>query len=182
MKLPDSIMSDKNLIRLQYFFSTNSTKKFTHAQIKKIVKLSKITLTKWLDILIDVDFIKYEQIGRTYLVWANSDNSVVKQVKILFNVENLYGSAKEIASKLECEVYIFGSAARGEDTESSDIDLLIIGDRVAGNAVNAELASLEKLIERKITFQIFTKLEWAQAARKDKPFYERGEKDKIRVA
>jgi len=121
MKLPDSIMSDKNLIRLQYFFSTNSTKKFTHAQIKKIVKLSKITLTKWLDILIDVDFIKYEQIGRTYLFWANSDNSVVKQVKILFNV--FWFDSNRAGSGCACK-YFFKKAPLCQNSRSKEIAIL----------------------------------------------------------
>ena len=178
----ERIILDKNLLRLQYFFASNPTQKFTHAQIRKLIKLSKITATKWINRLIDFGFIKYERVGRTYLFYTNSEDAVVRQAKIFFNVVLLYSDAKEFAEKFECEIYLFGSASRGENTEKSDIDILIIGDKVPQAAAMAEFAALEKELERKITFQIFTKLEWAKASRKDKPFYERVEKDKIRIA
>jgi len=178
----ERLIMDKNLLRLQYFFASNPTQKFTHAQIRKLIKLSKITATKWINRLIEFGFIKYERVGRTYLFYTNLEDAVVRQAKIFFNVELLYDAAKELAKRFECEIYLFGSASRGEDIEKSDIDILIIGDKVPQSAAMLEFAKVEKELERKIAFQIFTKLEWAQASRKDKPFYERVEKDMIKLA
>jgi predicted nucleotidyltransferase len=173
---------NKNLNKLMFLFIGTPAKKFTQAEIRKFTDLSKRTVIKWLDALESYSFLKTEHIGRNILYYANLENPVMKQMKILINVSVLYELAVQVAKELEAEVYLYGSAARGEDTEKSDIDLLIIGDKVPRNAVMAKLALLEKQLERKISFQIFTSLEWSQAARKDKPFYERVEKDKIKLA
>ncbi|HKZ49455.1 MAG TPA: nucleotidyltransferase domain-containing protein [Candidatus Nanoarchaeia archaeon] len=178
----EEVLFDKNLNKLITLLARNPSHKFTQAELRKSARLSKLTVSKWLQELERLDFVKTERIGRNILYYVTIDNPIVKQMKILFNVSSLYKIAKEIAKVLECEVYLFGSVARGEDTEKSDIDLLIIGDKVPQSAVMAIIGPLEKEWGRKITFHIFTRMEWAQTARKDKAFYERVEKDRIRLA
>lgn len=181
-KKEEKALFDRNLNKLLILFARNPEHKFTQAELRKGADLSKLTVIKWLQALEKLDFVKTERIGRNILYYVAADNPIIKQMKILSNVSVLYPVAKELAKVLECEVYLFGSAARGEDTEKSDIDLLIIGDKVPQNAVMAIITPLEKDWGIKITFQIFTRLEWAQTARKDKAFYERVEKDRIKLA
>ncbi len=182
VKKQEEILFNKNLTRLLMLFANQPDYKFTQADIRKATGLSKLTVSKWLQGLEKLEFVKTEAIGRNILYYVTGDNPVIKQEKILLNVSNLYVAAKQLAKMLECEVYLFGSAARGEDTEKSDIDLLIIGDKVPQNAVMAITGPVEKDMGKKITFHIFTRLEWSQTARKDKAFYERVEKDRIRLA
>ncbi len=156
--------------------------RFTQAEVRQKLKLSKVTVIQLLATYAESGFLLVEQVGRTKLYSLNLSHPIVKQAKVFVNVSVLYWAALELARKLACEVYLFGSAARGEDIEKSDIDLLIIGEKVSQNVIMAEMASVEEYLERKITAQVFTKLEWAQASRKDKPFYERVEKDKIKLA
>jgi len=63
--------------------------------------------------------------------------------------------------------------------EDSDIDLLVLGKR-SSEVIDA-LDKLGKKIDRKIKPTFYTELEWSQCARKDYAFYERVEKDKIRL-
>ena len=65
--------------------------------------------------------------------------------------------------------------ARGEDIEGSDVDLLLLGER-PDNAIIGELRKEEKIRPVFMTF-----LEYSQLAKKDRPFYERIEKDRIRL-
>jgi len=55
------------------------------------------------------------------------ENPVLKQLKILIILSKLYELTRDFSGK-NIEVYLFGSSAKGEDTENSDIDLLIIAD------------------------------------------------------
>ena len=48
-----------------------------------------------------------------------------RREEILEEVKNFAGELKE---KFGCKVYLYGSFARGEIHEGSDIDLMIIGD------------------------------------------------------
>ena len=51
---------------------------------------------------------------------------------ILTTVKKIYDNIEEFASRLKekfhCEVYLYGSCARGKIHEGSDIDLIVVGD------------------------------------------------------
>ena len=78
------------------------------------------------------------------------------------------------------EVYLYGSCARGDYSTDSDMDLLIIG-KARRTEIIRDMESLERKMGRKISFNIFTDLEWSKMAKQDKAFYERVEKDKVRL-
>ena len=76
--------------------------------------------------------------------------------------------------KDQAEVYLYGSCARGENTEESDIDILVV--------TNIERREITKhLKNEKTKIMIFTPLEYSMLYKQDKPFYERVERDEIRV-
>jgi len=43
-------------------------------------------------------------------------------------LEGLKELVKELKDRFDCEIYLFGSFAKGEVHEGSDIDLIIVGD------------------------------------------------------
>lgn len=76
--------------------------------------------------------------------------------------------------------YLYGSAARGEDSEDSDIDLLII----AGQDKEIIFKALGKLrynLNREVNPIIYTRMEYSKLPMTDKAFFEAFEKDKIRL-
>mgnify|MGYP001770795843 FL=1 len=58
------------------------------------------------------------------------------------------------------EVYVVGSRARGDYTDVSDIDLVIISDDVRGMNQLERRLLLKDLIEPKVEFFIYTSEEW----------------------
>jgi predicted nucleotidyltransferase len=72
------------------------------------------------------------------------------------------------------ELYLYGSASRGEDVEGSDVDILVIGKERA-------IVERVRVIDGRIKASFFSPLEWAKVAREDPAFYERVEKDRIRL-
>lgn len=170
-----SVLGNKQALTLLRYFALNPNTELSYTRLRSKVKLAKATLTKWLSTLTEQEIILVKNIGTTKLYRADKDNPFLKQFKILTTIGQLQ-FFKKIAQKLNVEIHIFGSAARGEDHETSDVDILVIGK------VNKE--DLLRLIEkektgRKIQLQIFAPLEWSILAKKDKAFYERVEKDKI---
>ena len=87
---------------------------------------------------------------------------------------------KQSEKKYNIQIFLYGSAARGEDIENSDIDLLVIG-KINKERLIPEIKKISNNIGREIKIIIFNTLEWSQLVRKDAPFYERVEKDKIRL-
>jgi len=173
------LLGNKALIKLLEFFIENPSDETSYTEIKKRVKIAKATLTKWLNFMIKNDFISSKIIGRNKLYKLNREKVLIKQLKILNIITKLL-PLRRIIEKTNCEIFIYGSASRGEDTEKSDIDVFILGN-VKPREVSEEIRKMEKKLNKEIKVQIFTNTEWANMERKDRAFYERVEKDKIKI-
>jgi predicted nucleotidyltransferase len=159
------------------FFLENPSREFYETQIREKLKLARASVNKWLKHLVKANLLIVSQNGRMKVYKLNSDNFISKQLKILKNLCNFLPELEALKNKYE--IYLYGSSARGEDLEDSDVDILVIGKR--SNEVIDVLSKLERKINRKIKPSFYTELEWSQAARKDYAFYERAERDKIRL-
>lgn len=175
----DELLGNKRLIKLWLFLINNPGREFSYTEIRKKTKLAKATLAKWLGYLLKENLISVKLIGLNKLYKINKDYFLVKQLKILINLSNLEFFLK-LSQKHGLEAYLFGSAARGEDQEESDIDILIIGN-IKKEKIIGEIGKEAKKLGKNIKLQVFNKLEWSEMIEKDKAFYERVEKDKILI-
>jgi len=110
------------------------------------------------------------------------ENPVLKQLKVLVNVSDIYELSRDLPDNIE--IYLFGSAARGEDTENSDIDLLIIadGDKKTLSGLKDKIKDrLTNKLKREVNPVVFTPIEYSNLYNKERSFYDSIEKDKIRV-
>ena len=158
--------------RVLEFFMENPSKEFYERQVQQKVVAARASTRKWLRVLDELGFVLVTRQGRLKLYKLNRENPLVKQLRVL-------GTMSWLLPKLEVlkdrgEVYLYGSAARGEGIEDSDLDILVIGRE---RAVIDEL----KTIDARIKVSFFTPLEWAKTAKQDPAFYERVEHDKIRL-
>ena len=173
-------MGNKKIMKILNYFLDNPSSEASQTEIRNKINLSKATAVKWMDFLVKNQFIDKKVIGVTNLYKLNQNNIINKELKRLLNLIKIR-KIETIRKNFDCEVYLYGSSARGEDTKDSDIDILIIGD-VKRQQIIKDIDRLSKEIKRKISFKIFSQMDWSQLARKDKPFFERVEKDKIRLA
>lgn len=170
------LFGEKNFVKLLFFFLENPTTEFVQRELRNKLKLTKTTLIKWLSLLEKKELIlKSQKFPKTYVL--NRKKGIVKQIKILNNILKLR-QIKELSEKYDIEAYLYGSAARGEDVEDSDIDLLLIG-KIKKEDIIQEINRLSEKTGKKIKIQIFSPIQWSEMAEKDKAFYERAEKDKI---
>lgn len=172
-------LGNRNLLELLRFFIRNPSNKISYTNLRKKTKIAKATLTKHLSFLLKEEIIKVERIGLNKIYQLNKENYTVKHLKILDNLLQL-SDLIGLGKKYSIEIYLYGSASRGEDIEESDIDLMLIG-KIKKEDILAEIKKISLKINREIKIVIFTQLEWSQISRKDAPFYERVEKDKIRL-
>jgi predicted nucleotidyltransferase len=180
-KLNETILSAKCFKLLKVLLYRPGIKMYQKEIITQSA-LSPNTAIPLLNRLTEHGIISENTIAGTKFYSVKEENSVIKQLKILVIVSDIYEIAENIPD--DYELYLFGSAARGEDTAESDIDLLVVANGNAG-----ELAELKDKIKKRLAHAlhreihtvIFTPIEYSNLYNKDKAFYESIEKDKIRV-
>lgn len=152
------------------FFAERPTGEFSQTEIIKELGIAKLSAIKWMDVLEKSRIVLMRQAGRSNLYRLNKESTAVRQIKVLSTISHLLPEIAKVGAK----AYLFGSAARGEDDEKSDIDILIIGD-------DPSAIDRVRKIDRRIKVTFFTPQAWSRIARDDPAFYERVEKDKIRM-
>lgn len=173
----DELIKNEEEIRIIEYFIDNPAKEITQQEIRQKLKLAKGTIIKWLDFLVKNEVVTFKSIGLNKIYSLKNSSIFVRQLKITSILLKLLDLTK---LNNDSEIYLYGSYARGEYSEDSDIDLLIIG-KTTKNEIISLVDPLSKKLGKKISFQIFSSLEWSKMARKDPSFYERVEKDKIRL-
>ena len=100
--------------------------------------------------------------GRNVYWQANTENPGLRSLKVFINIKELEGALKKVRD-LSSKVVLFGSCATGEDTDASDIDLLIVtedvprarkilsGARAGGRRINPMFLSSSGLLDLKET-------------------------------
>ena len=169
----------KKMLSLLLYLVNHPQQKHSYTQLRKQTKLAKATISKFLAHLRNNQCITLTAIGKNKLYQINKDNSILKQLKIMDNLCKL-NFLIHASKKYNCEFYLFGSAARGEDNENSDIDILILGNVKKDEIISPIIKQAAKL-KKEIKLQIFTLAQWSMAKEKDPAFYERVEKDKIHI-
>ena len=173
------LFGDRNLVKILNFFLRNPTIQIYQKDLRKKTKLAKVTSIKWLKVLTKYELLNLKSFGAAKVYSLNRGNYIVKRIKVLDTIL-LLTELKDTSKKYNIEIYLYGSCARGEDAEESDVDLLIIG-KIKREEIIKDIIKLSDKTKRKIKFQIFSSLQWSEMAKKDKAFYERVEKDKIGI-
>ncbi|MBS3118764.1 nucleotidyltransferase domain-containing protein [Candidatus Woesearchaeota archaeon] len=138
--------------KLLQFFYTNPTKEIHLRGLARQLHLSAPWILKLSKILVDRNLIAVwkDKEKNLTLFKANRDNSEFTFAKRLNNLYRLKTSS--ILSYLEEQyghpeaIILFGSYAKGEDWEESDIDLAVVTSR----HLKLDLSFFEKYLNRKI--------------------------------
>jgi predicted nucleotidyltransferase len=131
------------------------------------------TLTRELRRLADVGLLNRERRGNQLVYSANRQSPIFEELAGILRKTS--GLSDVVAEALEpvtdrIEVaFIFGSVARGAETQGSDIDVLIIGPVDFGTVVDA-LHPAQQRLARDINPKVFSTREWKAKVRERNPF------------
>ena len=179
----NELLGNRMCVKILQHFVDHPTTELGFRQLKKELDVAPATLAKGLEMLERKNLITHRQLGNMKPYKFQRENPLAKQFKILRVIEELLPFEK-IGTNFDCHIYLFGSRARGEDTEQSDVDLLIIAEQKHSEiqgTMEREKKKMKRLAVSPFNIYIFTNLEWADMARKDPAFYERVEKDKVNL-
>ena len=131
------------------------------------------TLTRELKRLADVGLLKCERRGNQLAYSANRQSPIFEELAgILRKTSGLANVVAEALEPLTDSIdvaFIFGSVARGTETQGSDIDLMIIGSVDFGVVVDA-LHLAQQQLSRDINPKVFPPRDWRNRLEKRDPF------------
>jgi len=175
----EDIWRGSTYLKILSFFLERPKAEFYSREVSKKVGVSSGAANEKLKELYGAGFMNRRKEGRMYFYSLKKDDETVKQLKVARNLSKpLVKDLKKLGRELDLEVYLYGSVARGEDRKDSDWDVLFIGD-----ASSAELQRKVDEIDSSvdISTSLFTRSEWNQTEEEDSAFYERVERDRIRL-
>ena len=128
--------------------------KLSQREIAKILKVSPTAITNAIKKLKESSLINIEKTKTINFVSLNRDEPKIIELKRVENLKNIYLSG--LSDYLERElagstIILFGSYARGEDTNTSDIDIAVIErkDKLL------HLEEYEKILNREINVNFY---------------------------
>lgn len=148
----------------------NSDKEYHIRELSRIIGRSPIYVQKELKNLQALGLLVSRKKGNMVLYALDRDSAIADDLKRIFLKTE--GVGNELLGNLDKEkiqyALIYGSFAKGGETASSDIDLLVIGD-IDEDLVLRAVSRTEKRIGRRINYIFWTPGEFAQKARQRIP-------------
>ena len=138
-------------------------KSFHIRMLQRETGLSTTAVKDSIDKLESFEIIKVEKTSITTNIKANLDSKSYIFYKLIFNLYRFehyefLDILKGIYKNPEA-IILFGSFARGEDIEESDIDILVITSNKSDSAIDDWTTDLENEMNRKVNIQVIQSFE-----------------------
>jgi predicted nucleotidyltransferase len=157
-------------LKVLSLFMDNPYGKYYLREAARILKISPMTLKRSLDLLLKNKLILKEKIKNQILYTANLDNPAFRHFKIARNLSRFL--KKDVVGFIlksipgTSAIVLYGSYAKGEDDQASDIDLLVIAP-VKKN-ISGDLSAL---IGKEVNLSLFNPAQWSKHAASNRAFY-----------
>ncbi len=138
--------------------------------LAKRIKTPVFTVKKYVDYAVKDNLVIEKKVGNLRMLKANMKNPAFRYLKIFRSIDKLQKSGiVEYLSKmpLVSSITLFGSVAKGEDDYKSDVDIIVIGQKV-----KIDLGKYEEMFGKEIAVKIYKWSEWKKIAEENKAFYQ----------
>jgi len=157
---------------LLVLYFTNPNKKYYLRELERILNFSVGNIRRELIKLESTGLFLSESKGNLVYYYLNKSYPLFKELKsIIFKTSGASKILQNILKKFKDidRAFIFGSFAKGEEREDSDIDLLIIGE-VNEDKLIEEIDKLEKKLQREINYAIYEKEDFKKKKKEGNSF------------
>lgn len=118
-----------------------------------------------------------KRIGNQTHYQANPDSPVFEElrgmvIKTVALADPIKVALAPLATRIQLAL-LYGSVAKGTDTATSDIDILVVADKLTLEDLYSALATVETELNRKINPTLYTPREFADRKASRHPFLER---------
>lgn len=174
------LQSKTEIKALGYFFINPHAKKYIN-ELAKILELDPANLDKKLKFLEKEGILASTIEGNQKYYFLNKKYPLLKEVKKIYKakygLENILAQILEDLKGLE-EAYIFGSYAKGEIGQESDIDLLLIGGHSSIEAIK-KIHKLQNSLQRQINIVNLSEEEFNRRKKENDEFISNIFEDKV---
>lgn len=169
-----SIQKSKLREDLLTLYFTNPEKKYYLRELERIINHSVGNIRRELSKLEDTGLFLREDKGNQVYYYLNKSFPLFDELKsIIFKTSGVPQLLRNALVSLKDKdigyAFIYGSFAKKEEREDSDIDLLIIGE-VNEDEMIKKINKLEKRLQREINYSIYSKEEFQVQKEKRNPF------------
>lgn len=168
-KQPASLASalfSKVQLRLLSLFMSQPEQAFHTSQIIKRIQSGTGAVQRELERLAQSGILKSRADGNRRLYQANRDSPIFNELsQIILKTTGLVEPIRDALKQLQNKIhfaFVFGSVAKGLDTASSDIDLMIVGEDLSYSEIFNAIQRAEKILGRPINPNLMTLAEWEQ--------------------
>lgn len=154
-------------LKILYALALNPMRAFYQREIAKEAKVSVGSANRTLKVLVENELVTKEKRGKIFLYKFNTENTVARQMKILFKVNELDELVRALKEHSK-RIILFGSCAEGNDVKESDVDLFVLTNEkgVVRKTINSYDGS------GKIAPIIVDVNDFAKIRNEDKPLYD----------
>lgn len=164
----DRLFGSKTRVTLLSKLMMNPDKQFYIRELSKELNIPYGMLYREVKNLISLGLIVEEKKGKVTLLSANKNLPYFSELRgIIVKTAGLGDQMRNALSKLKGIRYalVYGSFASGEETESSDIDLLLVG-KVNEEEVLKMISKVEKEVGREINYILWSDEEFSNKIKK----------------
>lgn len=121
-----------------------------------------------------VHLVTVENVGNQKRYRANTGSPIYAELRGI--VEKSFGLAGPLQGALQplsrriTAAFIFGSIAKGYDTAKSDVDLLVVSDKVSYTTLYETLLPVEAVLARSVNPRVMKRDEWRRKLMSDNAF------------
>ena len=175
----ERLFTSKTRIKILSLLMFNQDKEYHLREIARIIKISPVYAAKELENLSKLNLINKSKKGNLSLYSINKNCIILDELRQIFiKTDYLW---ELIRRELEGKVnyaFIYGSFAKGEETEKSDIDLFVIGEMKEDSLIKI-IQKLEKNTGREINYILWNEKTFQQRAKSHHHLLKTVKKNKI---
>jgi len=157
---------------LLVLYFTNPNKRYYLRELERILNFSVGNIRRELIKLESTGLFLSENKGNLLYYYLNQSYPLFDELKsIIFKTSGAPKMLQNILEKFKCisRAFIYGSFAKGEEREDSDIDLLIIG-KINEDKLIEGVSKLERKLQREINYAIYGKEDFRKKKKEGNPF------------
>lgn len=158
-----ALFGSETLPRLLAALAAEPDRRFTAGELEELIGASHDSTFRALQRAVATGLVGRERVGRQFVYRVDVDSPIFPDIKTLLS--KLAGPAEALRRALaglgppEVEAaFLFGSAARAQDTLASDVDVFVIGD-VSRFALARHLAAAERELGREVNAMAYSRPE-----------------------
>jgi len=161
----EHLFTSKTRVKILNLLLFNQDKEYHLRGIARIIEVSPIYVSKELENLLKLNLVTKANKGNLTLYSVNKQSILLNELRQIFLKTDYLGELirKELEGKAKY-AFIYGSFAKGEEAEASDIDLFVIGDMKEDDLIKV-IQKLERTTNREINYILWSENTFKQRAK-----------------